>query len=70
MKQNIHTILDQFREEAFHKRDLGDKFERLVAAYLTKDPFYAGLFGDKVWLWSEWPGLFSVFLLAVQSSAC
>jgi len=56
MKQTIHDILKFFREEAANNRDLGDKFERLIAAYLTKDPFYAGLFGNKVWLWQEWPG--------------
>jgi predicted helicase len=55
-KQTIHDILKFFREEAASKRDLGDKFERLIAAYLTKDPYYAGLFGNKVWLWQEWPG--------------
>ena len=54
--QTVHDILAFFREEARNNRDLGDKFERLIAAYLTKDPYYAGLFGDKVWLWSEWPG--------------
>lgn len=53
-KQIIHDILDYFREEALHKRDLGDKFERLIAAYLTKDPYYANHFSD-VWLWMEWP---------------
>ena len=56
MKQTIHDILKFFREEAASNRDLGDKFERLIAAFLTKDPYYAGLFGNKVWLWQEWPG--------------
>jgi predicted helicase len=56
MKQTIQDILEIFREDAANKRDLGDKFERLIAAYLTKDPFYGGLFGTNVWLWSEWPG--------------
>ena len=56
MPQTIHDILDYFRDEARSNRDLGDKFERLIAAYLTKDPYYGGLFGNKVWLWSEWPG--------------
>ena len=32
---------EYFREEARNNRDLGDKFERLIAAYLTKDPYYA-----------------------------
>ncbi len=55
MKQTIHNILEYFREEARNNRDLGDKFERLIAAYLTKDPYYATHFSD-VWLWIEWPG--------------
>ena len=55
MKQTIHNILEIFREEAASNRDLGDKFERLIAAYLTKDPYYANHFSN-VWLWTEWPG--------------
>jgi hypothetical protein len=35
-KQTIHDILEYFREEARNNRDLGEKFERLIAAYLTK----------------------------------
>ena len=54
MKQSIQSILEQFREEAKNNRDLGDKFERLVASYLKKDPLYAELYTD-VWSWSEWP---------------
>ena len=55
VKQTIQSILEFFREEARNNRDLGDKFERLIAAYLTKDPYYATHFSD-VWLWMEWPG--------------
>lgn len=55
MKQTIHDILGIFRDEAASNRDLGDKFERLIAAFLTKDPLYAELYSD-VWLWQEWPG--------------
>jgi len=29
----IHDVLAQFREKASSKRDLGDRFERLVCAY-------------------------------------
>ena len=54
-KQTVRDILEYFREEARNNRDLGDKFERLIAAYLTKDPYYATHFSD-VWLWMEWPG--------------
>jgi len=38
MKQTIHDILAIFREESDNNRDLGDKFERLIAAFLAKDP--------------------------------
>jgi predicted helicase len=55
VKQTIKDILEYFREEARNNRDLGDKFERLIAAFLTKDPYYANHFSN-VWLWMEWPG--------------
>ena len=51
----IHAVLEQFREAATSNRDLGDRFERLVANYLVTDPLYADKFSD-VWLWGEWPG--------------
>ena len=54
----IETILEAFRDAATSNRDLGDKFERLIAHYLLTDPQYAGLFGD-VWLWPEWPDRWS-----------
>lgn len=50
----IHDILSQFREAALSNRDLGDKFERLIATYLATDPIYAEQF-EAVWLWPEWP---------------
>jgi len=55
MKQTIHDILEIFREDAVSNRDLGDKFERLIASFLTKDPLYTELYSN-VWLWMEWPG--------------
>jgi hypothetical protein len=55
MKQTIQDILGSFRQEAANNRDVGDKFERLVAAFLTKDELYADVYSD-VWLWGEWPG--------------
>lgn len=53
-KITIHTILDQFREEARSMRDLGDRFERLICRYLELDPLYAERFSN-VWMWNEWP---------------
>jgi predicted helicase len=49
----IHSILEEFRQLATSNRDLGDKFERLIANYLITDPQYKNLYSD-VWLWSEW----------------
>ena len=54
VKQTIHTILEQFREEARSNRDLGDRFERLICRYLQLDPLYSDRFSD-VWMWNEWP---------------
>ncbi len=36
-------------------RDLGERFERLIRAYLTTDPLFAARFSE-VWLWQDWPG--------------
>jgi predicted helicase len=52
---SIHALLEEFRDAARNSRDLGDKFERLFAAFLRLDPYYADHFSD-VWLWMEWPG--------------
>ncbi len=54
MTTTIHTILEEFRLAATSNRDLGDKFERLIAAYLKTDPLYEDKYSD-VWLWGEWP---------------
>ncbi|MDA8119537.1 MAG: DEAD/DEAH box helicase family protein [Gammaproteobacteria bacterium] len=51
----IHTILDDLARAATDARDKGDKFERLMAAYLRTEPLYQDQFSD-VWLWSDWPG--------------
>lgn len=50
----IHDILQEFRQEAESKRDLGDRFERLMQAYFRTDPYYQDLFSS-VWLWMEYP---------------
>jgi hypothetical protein len=53
-KPMIRTILQQYRDESAFNRDLGDRFERLIRAYLKLDPQYVALFSD-VWLWKDWP---------------
>lgn len=54
MTTTIHEILAEFREAATSNRDMGDKFERLIASYLVTDPLQSERFSD-VWLWTEWP---------------
>lgn len=52
---NFQRILDKYRKIAFSERDKGDRFERLMQAYLQTDPKYASKFKN-VWLWNEFPG--------------
>src|SRR4051794_10801582 len=51
----IYEVLGELRSNALDERDKGDKFERLIKAYLLNDPEWSARFSD-VWLWSEWPG--------------
>lgn len=48
-------ILEKYRKVSFSERDKGDRFERLMQAYLLTDPKYSHQF-KKVWLWNEFPG--------------
>ncbi|MDR1925674.1 MAG: DEAD/DEAH box helicase family protein [Planctomycetaceae bacterium] len=52
---NFNKILDKFRKISFSERDKGDRFERLIQAYLLTDPQYANKF-QKIWLWNEFFG--------------
>jgi predicted helicase len=52
---SFNKILDKYRKISFSERDKGDRFERLMQAYLQTDPKYAAQF-KKVWLWNEFPG--------------
>ena len=49
---NFDDILKKYRKLSFSERDKGDRFERLMQAYLLTDPIYSLLF-KKVWLWNE-----------------
>ncbi len=51
---SFSTILDKYRSISFSEKDKGDRFERLMQAYLLTDPKYAYKF-KKVWLWNEFP---------------
>ena len=47
-------IIDKYRTESFSERDKGDRFEKLIKAYLLTKPEYKSQLSD-VWLWSEFP---------------
>ncbi|NLJ00956.1 MAG: hypothetical protein GX371_07395 [Bacteroidales bacterium] len=51
----FQKILERYRKYSFSQVDKGNRFERLMQAYLLTDPKYASRL-DKVWLWSEFPG--------------
>ncbi len=53
-QHHLDQILAKYRTEAHSERNKGDKFERLMQAYLQTEPTYAATFSD-VWLWSEFP---------------
>lgn len=55
MSVTIHELLDDLRRASLDERDKGDRFERLVKAYLSNEPEWTARF-QNVWLWSEWPG--------------
>ncbi|MBR9860957.1 hypothetical protein GYB22_09455 [bacterium] len=50
----LKSILAKYQEQSFHKRDQGNRFERLMQRFLLTDPRYAIKF-QKVWLWTEFP---------------
>ncbi len=51
---SFNNILEKYRKVSFSERDKGDRFERLMQAYLLTDTKYAYKF-KQVWLWSEFP---------------
>jgi predicted helicase len=48
------NLLEKYRSIAFSEKDKGERFERLIQAYLLTDPKYSYRF-EKVWLWNEFP---------------
>jgi predicted helicase len=52
---SFQKILEKYRQISFSERDKGDRFERLMQAFLKTDPKYSHLF-KYVWLWNEFPG--------------
>lgn len=51
----FNEVLNKYRKLSFSQRDKGDRFERLMQAYLLTDPKYTAKL-KKVWLWSEFHG--------------
>lgn len=54
MANSFNSILEKYRKISFSERDKGERFERLMKAYLLTDPKYAYKF-KKVWMWNEFP---------------
>lgn len=52
---DFNQLLEKYRKLSFSERDKGDRFERLMRAYLMTDPKYAFRFSD-VWLWKDFFG--------------
>ncbi|GAA4803423.1 DEAD/DEAH box helicase [Litoribaculum gwangyangense] len=51
----FNKILQHYRDKSFSERDKGDRFERLIQAYLQTDPTYSYTL-KYVWMWNEFPG--------------
>jgi predicted helicase len=49
---SFNKILEKYRKISFSQRDKGDRFERLMQAYLLTDKLYSDKFKN-VWLWNE-----------------
>lgn len=54
MAFTFEDIINKYRENSTSERNKGDRFERLMKAYLLTKPVYKNLLSD-VWLWSEFP---------------
>jgi len=52
---SFQNVLEKYRKLSFSERDKGNRFERLMLAYLQTDPKYAFKF-KKVWLWNDFTG--------------
>lgn len=48
------SILDKYRTKSINLQQQGERFERLMHAYLLSDPMYSPQFSH-VWMWEEFP---------------
>ena len=51
---SFSDILAKYRIVSFSERDKGERFERLMQAFLKTAPLYAGIF-EHVWMWADFP---------------
>jgi predicted helicase len=51
----FQSILEKYRTISFSERDKGERFERLMQAYLRTDPQFIDRF-KSVWMWEDFPG--------------
>ena len=51
---DFNQLIEKYRSVSYSERNKGDRFERLMQAYLLTDPQYAHSL-KKVWLWNEVP---------------
>lgn len=54
MHHSFNTVLTKYRQISFSEKDKGERFERLMKAYLLTEPKYVYTFST-VWLWTEFP---------------
>jgi len=55
LPSTIHDLLAELFAASTDEKDKGDKFERLMLAFLKTDLTYVERFSN-VWLWMDWPG--------------
>ena len=53
-QNSFDQIIQKYRGESYSERNKGDRFEKLMKAYLLTKPVYKNLLSD-VWLWAEFP---------------
>lgn len=52
---SFQDVLDQLRSTSDSEQELGDRFERLMLAFLQADQFWFTKYSS-VWRWIDWPG--------------
>ena len=50
----VQEILAVYRTQSYSERHKGERFERLMQAFLRTSPLYSNLF-KQVWMWEDFP---------------